>query len=86
MHMTRHVRARCHQRGIKEQDLSLIAQHGTVTRRGIILTCKDIARAEPKERRVLSPLQGAFVATDGATMVTTYRSTREQRRRELGVC
>ena len=86
MNGTRHVRARCQQRGIKESDLSLIAQYGTRTPKGMILTRKDLAREERKRKRLmarLSRLEGVFVATSGESMLTAFRATRRQRRSEL---
>ena len=72
---------------LKERDLNLIAQYGTETPEGLILTRKDIAEAEREEKRLvnrLSRLQDIFIATDGDTMITAYRATRRQRRLQLG--
>ena len=86
MKINGHAGARCRQRGIKERDVSLIAQYGTRTRGGVILTRKDIARVELERRRLagrLSRLEGVFVATEGGAAITVYRADRAQRRREL---
>ena len=79
MKITRHAGVRCQQRGIKEGDVSLIAEYGTWTRGGAILTRKDIARVELERKRLagrLSRLDGVFVATDGETAITVYRADR----------
>ena len=86
MKITKHAGARCQQRGIKVGDVSLIAEYGTRTRGGMILTRKDIARVELERKRLagrLSRLECVFVATDRETSITVYRADRAQRRREL---
>ena len=39
--LTKHVRTRCQQRGIREADLSLVERYGTHTHRGVILTRRE---------------------------------------------
>ena len=66
--------------------MNLIVEYGTRTPGGTILTRKDIARVELERKRLagrLARLEGVFVATDGETAITVYRSDRAQRRREL---
>ena len=85
--LTEHIRARCQQRGIKERDLDLIAQFGTETPEGLILTRKNIAEIERQAKRLvhrLSRLQDVFIAADGESMITVYRATRQQRRSQVG--
>ena len=85
---TKHIRTRCQQRGIKERDLDLIAQFGTKTRDGLILTRKDISEVERETKRLvcrLSRLQDVFVAKDGETLITAYRAGRRQRRSQVGI-
>ena len=84
--LTKHIRARCQQRGIRERDLDLVAQFGTETPDGVIVTRKDVAEVERASKRLLndlSRLQGVFVVTAGETMVTAYRATRQQRRSQM---
>ena len=85
--LTKHIRTRCQQRGIKEADLALIYVYGTETKKGVILTRKDIAGVEREVKKLinrLSKLQDVFVAMDGETMMTTFRATKKQRLFELG--
>lgn len=85
--LTRRIRARCQQRGVKEHDLKLVAQFGTETSEGLILTRKDVAEVEREAKRLvnrLSRLQDVFVATEGETMKTAFCATRQQRRRLMG--
>ncbi|MCY4642367.1 MAG: hypothetical protein OXC41_06690 [Gammaproteobacteria bacterium] len=85
--LTRHIRTRCQQRGIKERDLKLVAQFGTETPKGLILTRKDVAEVEREAKRLmnrLSRLQDVFVATEGETMKTAFRATKRQRRTLMG--
>ena len=85
--LTKHIRARCQQRGIKEPDLKLVAQFGTETPKGLILIRKDVAEVEREAKHLvnrLSRLQDVFVATEGKTMKTAFRATRQQRRRLMG--
>ncbi len=68
-------------------DLMLVAQFGTETSRGLILTRKDVAEVEREAQRLvnrLSRLQDVFVATEGETMKTAFRARRSQRRRLMG--
>ena len=84
----KHIRTRCQQRGIKERDLDLIAQVGTKTRDGLILTRKDISEVERETKRLvcrLSRLQDVFIAKDGETLITAYRAGRRQRRSQVGI-
>lgn len=84
--LTKHIRTRCQQRGIKEADLGLIVQYGTETPKGMILTRKDIAVVEREVKKLinsLSKLQDVFVAMDGETMMTAFRATKQQRRTML---
>lgn len=88
MKKTRHISARCQQRGIKERDLDLIFQYGTSTSCGQMLTGRDIAEAEKDMKRVLSRLsrlKNVFIPTDGETMITAFRANRSQRRRQVGI-
>ena len=81
--LTKHIHTRCQQRGIKERDLNLIAQFGTETPKGLILTRKNITEVEREAKRLvnrLSRLQDVFVATNGETMKTAFRAKRRQRR------
>ena len=67
--------------------MDLIARYGTETWEGVILTRKDIAKVEREAKRLVSRLErleDVFVATDGVTMITAYRTTRRQRRIQLG--
>ncbi len=85
--LTKHIQARCQQRGIQEHDLKLVAQLGTETPKGLILTRKDVAEVEREAKRLviwLSRLQDVFVATEGETMKTAFHATRQQRRRLMG--
>lgn len=85
--LTKHVRSRCQQRGIRETDLDLVAQYGTETSEGVILTRKDIAVVEREFKRLinrLSKLEDVFVATDGEIMKTVFRATKQQRRSQVG--
>ena len=84
--LTKHIRNRCQQRGIKEADLDLIFQYGTETPKGVILTHKDVAVVEREVKNLvnrLSKLQDVFVAMDGETMMTAFRATKQQRRSML---
>lgn len=85
--LTKHIRVRCQQRGIQEHDLKLVAQFGTETSKGLILTRKDVAEVEREAKRLvnrLSRLQDVFVATEGETMKTAFRATKQQRRWLMG--
>ena len=65
--LTKHVQARCQQRGIKEADLALIYRYGTETKKGVILTRKDVAAVEREVKKLinsLSKLQDVFVAME----------------------
>ncbi len=85
--ITRHAEARCGQRGFRKNDLKLIAEYGTETKSGFLLTNKDIIKVERQFKKILadlSRLQNAFIpmAEDGITTKTVFRATKEQRRRE----
>ena len=85
--LTKHVRSRCQQRGIRKTDLDLVAQYGTETSEGVILTRKDIAGVEREFKRLINrllKLEDVFVAMDGEIMKTVFRTTKQQRRAQVG--
>ena len=87
MTLTKHIRVRCQQRGIRETDLSLIERYGTHTPEGVILTRKNVAEAESNHRHLmdrLRRLENVLVLSDGDAGITTYRATKRQRRSLLG--
>ena len=86
---TMHAARRCGHRGFRDSDLGLIAEYGTMTDGGFLLTRRDIQEAERLCKRLidrLSKLQDAFVPTsaDGNTAKTVFRATRRQRRQQTG--
>ncbi|MCY3879682.1 MAG: hypothetical protein OXF74_10965 [Rhodobacteraceae bacterium] len=86
---TAHAVIRCGERGFRETDFDLIAEYGTMTNEGFLLTRKDIMKAERAAKILvhrLSKLQDSFVATtdDGGAAKTIFRVTRKQRRRQTG--
>lgn len=84
--LTRHAIERCQQRGIKENDIDLIAEYGTPTPEGILLTGKDILKFEQESKKILNRLQklkDIFLATTDDDLVkTVFRATRKQRRKQ----
>lgn len=85
--LTKHIRTRCQQRGIKVADLSLVERYGTHTPKGIILTRRNVAEAESDYRHEmhrLRGLEGVFVLSTGDVRKTAYRATKRQRRSVLG--
>ena len=81
--LTKHIRARCQQRGIREADLSLLERYATHTPKGLILIRRDVAEVESDHRHVmdrLRVLEGVFVASNGDARITAYRATKRQRR------
>ena len=83
MELTKHIRIRCQQRGIKEADLDLIVQYGTETSEGVFLTGKDVAEAERELKHLMNrieKLKGVFVATDGDVGKTAFRPKKQQHR------
>ncbi|MCE2523061.1 MAG: hypothetical protein J4F49_07570 [Rhodobacteraceae bacterium] len=86
---TIHAINRCGHRGFRETDLDLIAEYGTTTDGGFLLTRNDIMEFERQAKKRLDrlyKLQDAFVSTtdDGRTAKTVFRATRKQRRRQTG--
>ena len=86
---TAHAIVRCGQRGFRETDLDLIAEYGTITDGGYLLTRNDIMEFERRAKKCLdrlSKLQDVFVPTtdDGRTAKTVFRTTRKQRRCQTG--
>jgi len=85
--LTAHVRIRAQQRGVREADLDLIHQYGSETKDGLIMTRRDIAIVEREIKDLLdrlAKLDGVFVATDGESMITTFRPTKRQHRAQFG--
>jgi len=84
--LTCHAITRCQQRGFKENDIALVAEYGTPTTGGILLTGKDILKVEREYKKVLNRLQklkDTFLATTDDDLVkTVFRATRKQRRRQ----
>ena len=87
--LTHHAVARCSQRGFKKNDFDLVAEYGTPTSGGILLTGKDIMAFEQEFKKKLHRLQklkDVFVATtnDGSNMAkTVFRATKKQRRKQV---
>ena len=86
---TAHAVIRCGERGFRETDLDLIAEFGTMTDGGFLLTRKNIMETERRAKKLLdrlSKLEDAFVPTtaDGNTAKTVFRVTKKQRRRHTG--
>lgn len=87
---TIHAINRCGHRGFREKDLDLIAEYGTITDGGFLLTRNDIMEFERRAKKLLDrlhKLQDAFVPAtddDGRTAKTVFRATRKQRRRQTG--
>ncbi|MCY4314178.1 MAG: hypothetical protein OXD44_10920 [Gammaproteobacteria bacterium] len=83
LNLTSHAIMRCQQRGFKENDIVLVAEYGTRTAGGILLTGKDILRAEQENKRILDRLQklkDTFLATtDNDLVKTVFRATKKQR-------
>ena len=84
MKITTHAAVRCGQRGFPETDLGLIAQYGTLTDQGFLLTGNDIVEAERRFKKRLdrlSMLQDVFMPTtdDGGT--AKKRPSAQQRSR-----
>lgn len=92
VYLTKHISIRCRQRGIPEEDILLIIEHGTETRSGYMMTKREIAafmqsanKTDPGMKQLrnrFSKLQDVLVIMDGQTAITAYRATREQRRRQ----
>lgn len=81
---TNHIISRAQQRSIMQNDLGLVYEFGTATDEGAILTMKDISEAERQAKELINrlhKLKNVFVAADGDVMITTYRATKNQRRR-----
>ena len=73
--LTKHIRTRCEQQGIKERDLKLIIQFGTEAPMIIILARKDIVQIEWEAKclvNCVSHLQDVFVVIEGETMKTVF--------------
>ncbi len=84
--LTCHAITRCQQRGFRENDMALVAEYGTPTAGGILLTGKDIRKVERECKKILSRLQklkDTFLATtDDDRVKTVFRATRKQRRKQ----
>jgi len=86
LRITRHARVRGQQRGYLDGDISLVYEHGTLTRDGVLLTRKDVERSKQKNqalRHELDRLEGTKLVLQGNTVVTLYRPTTAQRRRNM---
>ncbi len=86
LHLTRHAEVRMRQRGVRERDLDLMIEHGTLTDDGVLLTRRDAAAAIGEHRRAIAQLErlkGTAVILDGATVLSVYRPDREKSRRML---
>ena len=73
--LTKHIRTRCEQQGIKERDLEPIIQFGTEAPMVMILARKDIAQVEWEAKclvNCVSRLQDVFVAIESETMKTAF--------------
>ncbi len=86
LHLTRHAEGRIRQRGVRERDLDLMIEHGTLTDDGVLLTRRDVAAAISEHRRAIAQLErlkGTALILDGATVLSVYRPDREKSRRML---
>ena len=78
---TKHARSRMRQRGLREQDVEFIIQHGTETRDGFILSRKDAAAVECDAKRLIqlaSRLTNKRVIADGDEVITIYHASKKQ--------
>ena len=83
-HITEHAQVRVRQRGLKEDDLLFVCEHGTETSSGFLLTQQDVASLEAEARYLLRKaerLRGVFVPTAGRFAKTAYHATRKQQHR-----
>lgn len=85
---TAHARHRLRQRGRREQDVSLIMQHGTAVKGGgIMLLEQDVARVVGDIKKLAISLQRLAnwkVVLAGDRVVTIYPAGRLHTRRLLG--
>ena len=80
--LTHHAITRCQQRSIKQNDIALVAEYGTPTAGGVLLTAKDILEVERVLHR-LQKLKDTFLATtDDGLVKTVFRATKKQRRKQ----
>lgn len=81
-----HAEQRLQQRGFRPLDLALVVEHGSRVQDGFVLLARDVAAAEAELKRLLARLHrlsGAFVAVEGATVLSVYRPDRVRRRKLL---
>ncbi|MXY52706.1 MAG: DUF4258 domain-containing protein [Gammaproteobacteria bacterium] len=85
--ITRHAERRMRQRGLRDADVKLVKECGTVAPYGrVVLLDRDADREirEYKRRiQTLERLRGCVVVTDGTTVITCYRPVGKARRRTL---
>lgn len=84
--LTEHAKTRIRQRGMKERDVEVIMEYGTLTEKGPMITKKDYAAIEREMKRKLTWLRrlvDKLVITDGADIITVFHTSRAQQRRLL---
>lgn len=80
--LSKHAAERVRQRGYRERDIDLVLEHGQPVPNGVLLTARDVARAEAELKRKLARLErlkGTFIAVKGETVLSVYRPGKVRR-------
>lgn len=83
---TKHAQVRIRQRGLKENDVAMILEYGTLTKKGPMITRKDYSALEHNYKKKLSCLRrlvGKIAMTDGSVVITVFHATKAQQKRLL---
>lgn len=84
--LSRHAQARMRQRGLRNEDILFVCEHGTDTGRGILLTTDDVANLEAEARHTLAlaqRLKNVLVVINASTVKTAFRTSPSQQSRML---
>jgi hypothetical protein len=82
--LSKHATCRMNQRGISQEDIETVRNHGIQIRDGYLMTRKTIAARRSdlnRELQQLDKLDGVAVIEAEQTIVTTYRTDRKTFRR-----
>lgn len=84
--MTAHAQVRMQQRSRRSMEVQFVLEHGTVTRKGLVLSKKDVTRIEHDARNKIEMahrLAGVCLPISGAAIKTIFKASRSQQRAML---
>lgn len=84
---TKHSKARCQQRALRERDIAMIYEFGTACRDdSVVMKNKDVDREiadRMREIQALERLRGCKIIIKDEAVITAYKATRKQIRVDL---